>query len=61
MNKKLAELKVNKLVDYYDQIVNALESSGYLIVLDFETPTERNYIIAAKEDVNDNETTEYER
>lgn len=46
MNKKLAELKVNKSADYYDKAVKALEEAGFVLVLDCETMTEKYYIVA---------------
>ena len=50
MNKKIAELKVKKSADYYNKVVKALEESKYLIVLDYETTTEKYYIVAESED-----------
>lgn len=50
MNKKLAELTVKKTADYYDKVVKALEDAGFVIVLDYETTTERYYIVAESED-----------
>ena len=50
MNKKLAELTVNKSTDYYNKVVKALEDAGFIIVLTFETFTDRHYIIAESED-----------
>ena len=49
MNKKLAQLTVDKLTDYYDKVVKALEAAGFVLVLDCETTTERYYIIAESE------------
>lgn len=49
MNKKLAELKVNKSTDYYDKVAKALEDAGFILVLDVETTGERYYIVAEKE------------
>lgn len=46
MNKKLAELTVNKLADYKDTVVKALEDAGFVVVLLSETVTERHYIVA---------------
>lgn len=46
MNKKLAELKVNKSADYYDKTVKALEEAGFVLVLDCETMTEKYYTVA---------------
>ena len=50
MNKKLAKLTVDKSADYYDKVVKALEDAGFVIVLDFETTTERYYIVAERID-----------
>lgn len=50
MNKKLAELKVNKSADYYDKVVKALENAGFVLVLDMETTSERYYIVAGSEE-----------
>lgn len=51
MNKKLAELTVNKSADYHDKVVKALEDAGFVIVLSAETSTDSYYIIAeSKED-----------
>jgi len=50
MNKKLAELTVNKSADYYDKVVKALEDAGFILVLDTETTTDRYYIVAESED-----------
>lgn len=50
MNKKLAELTVKKSADYYNKVVKVLEDAGFLLVLDWETTTERYYIIAESED-----------
>lgn len=46
MNKKLAELTVRISVDYYNKIVKALEDAGFVLVLDYETLTEKIYIVA---------------
>lgn len=50
MNKKLATLTVSKSADYYDKVIKTLEDAGFVIVLDFETTTERYYIVAESED-----------
>ena len=50
MNKELAELTVKKSADYYDKVVKVLEDAGFVIVLSFETISERHYIIAESED-----------
>lgn len=49
MNKKLGELKVNKSSDYYDKMIKALENAGFILVLDYETTSERYYIVAESE------------
>lgn len=49
MNKKLAELTVSKSEDYYDKVVNALKDAGFVIVLDYETTSDRYYIVAESE------------
>lgn len=49
MNKKLAELTVRISADYYDKVVKALEDAGFVIVLDYETTTERYYSVAESE------------
>lgn len=49
MNKKLGELKVNKSTDYYDKMVKTLEDAGFILVFDFETTSERYYIVAKSE------------
>lgn len=49
MNKKLGELKVNKSSDYYGKMVKALEDAGFVLVLDFETTSEKYYIVAERE------------
>lgn len=54
MNKKLAELTVKKSADYYNKVVKALEDAGFLLVLDWETTTERYYIVAESEVRNEN-------
>ena len=46
MNKKLAELTVRTSADYYNKIVKALEDAGFVLVLDYETLTEKIYIVA---------------
>lgn len=50
MNKKLAELTVDKSTDYYDKVINTLEKAGFVIVLDNETTKSRCYIVAESED-----------
>lgn len=55
MNKKLAELTVSKSADYYDKVIKTLESAGFVIVLDYETTSDRCYIVAEKEVNNGND------
>jgi len=50
MNKKLANLTVDKSADYYGKIIKALEKAGFVLVLEVETSTEGYYIIAESED-----------
>ena len=50
MNRKLAELEVDKSEDYYDKVAKALQDAGFLLVLDSETIAKRYYIVAKKED-----------
>jgi len=50
MNKKLAELTVNKTTDYFDKVVKALENAGFIVVLSAETSADRHYIVAESED-----------
>ena len=50
MNKKLAELTVNKSADYYNKVISVLEDAGFTIVLDYETTSDRYYIVAESED-----------
>lgn len=49
MNKKLGELKINKLADYDGKTIKALEDAGFVLVLDCETITEKYYIVAESE------------
>ena len=49
MNKKLGELKVYKSADYYDKMIKALENAGFILVFDFETTSEKYYIVAESE------------
>ena len=53
MNKKLAELTVNKSADYYDKVVKALENAGFVIILSTETTFDRYYIVAESEESNE--------
>ena len=48
MNKKLAEITVRKLADYNSKVVKALEDAGFVLVLDYETITEKHYIVAER-------------
>ena len=50
MKKKLAELTIKKSADYYNKVVKTLEDAEFIIVLDWETSTERYYIVAESED-----------
>lgn len=50
MNKKLAELTVQKSADYYGKVIKALKDAGFVIVLTAETFTDRYYIIAESEE-----------
>lgn len=49
MNKKLGKLTVDKSADYYNKVVKALEDAGFVLVIDFETTSERYYIVAESE------------
>ena len=51
MLKKLAELKVNNIADYYETIVKALEKDGFIVIKELETYGENFYSIA-KEDTD---------
>ena len=46
MNKKLADVKVDKSADYYNKVVETLEDAGFLLVLEVETTSDRYYILA---------------
>ena len=48
MNKKIAELIVKHGEE--DDIVEALEDAGFILVLDCRTITETHYIVAESED-----------
>ena len=50
MYKKLAELKVNTLSDYYDKVVEVLEKAGFVLVLESETLSDKYFIVAERED-----------
>ena len=49
MTKQLGELKIKKSADYYGKVVEALEAEGFIMVFQFETTSEKYYIIAEKE------------
>lgn len=49
MNRKLAELTVNKLADYNDKVVKALEDAGFVVILSDKTVTESHYIVAERD------------
>ena len=49
MNKQLGELTIKKSADYYDKVVKALEDAGFIIILSFETTTDKYYIVAESE------------
>lgn len=53
MYKKLGEVTVDNAADYYDKIIKALEDVGFILVLDWETTSEKNYIVAEGEEEND--------
>lgn len=53
MNKKLAELTVNKSADYYGKVVKALEDAGFILVLDVESFSDMYYTVAESEDDED--------
>lgn len=50
MNKKLAQIIVNKSADYNDKVVKVLEDAGFILVLEVETTTDRHYIVAENKD-----------
>ena len=50
MTKKIAELKVNKSADYYNNVAQALENAGFVLVLELETSSDRYYIVAESEE-----------
>lgn len=54
MYKKLAELAVNKSLDYYNKVIKVLEDAGFAVVLNSETTFERYYIVAENEVSNAN-------
>lgn len=49
MNKKIAELVVNKSSDY-DKVVKVLENVGFILVFETETISEKYYIVAESEE-----------
>ena len=49
MTKQLGELKISKNADYYNKVVESLEAEGFIMVLQYETTSDRYYIIAEKE------------
>lgn len=51
MNRKCADLTVNKSADH--DIVEALEDAGFVLVLDCATITEKHYIVAESEEGED--------
>ena len=53
MTKQLGELKINKSADYYDRVVKALEAAGFIMVFQFETTSEKYYIIAEEDKSNE--------
>ena len=58
MNKKLAELVVEKSADYKDyndKMIKALEDAGFAIVFDTEISTQKFYIVAEKAERSDKE------
>lgn len=57
MNKKLAELSVNKSADYYGKLVKVLEDAGFILVLETEALTNSYYIVAESEDKNESKRT----
>lgn len=48
MNRKIADLTVKHGEE--DDIVEALEDAGFILVLDWATSTEKHYIVAESED-----------
>ena len=51
MNRELAKLTVINLRDYNDKVVTALQNAWFVIVLRYETSTEKHYIVAESEEV----------
>lgn len=45
---KIGELKVDRMVACYDEVAEALEEAGYILILESEGTTETCYIIARK-------------
>lgn len=56
MNKKLAELTVNKSADYYNKVVQALENAGFILVLDIDTTSDSYYTVAENMDESEEES-----
>lgn len=44
MNKKIAELKVDRWKD--EELIKALREAGFILTLDFDGITEKHYIIS---------------
>ena len=53
MLKKVGELKVDTSIDYRGKIVEALENSGYTIILNYKTYGTSYYDIAIDETVHE--------
>ena len=50
MIKKLATLTINKVDDYKNTIVNALEEAGFVLVQEYDGITEDIFIVAFKDE-----------
>lgn len=46
MVKQLGKLEIDKINDYNDKVVKALEDSGFVVVLESETLVSSHYIVA---------------
>lgn len=46
MYKKLGEVRINKTDDRYEKIAKALEEAGFAIIVEFETSSDKHYIVA---------------
>lgn len=46
MYRQLGKLEINQNDDYYDEIVKALETAGFILVLTSEISFEKHYIVA---------------